>query len=144
MTAAAKTSINDIQDRIVEEMAPMEDWFDKYEYLVEQGRNLSPIDERFKVEANLIQGCQSSAWVRAEMTGGRIRFVADSDALITKGMIALLLKVLDNQYPQNVARADLYFIEKTGLGSNLSPSRANGLVSIVERMKQYARELGGP
>jgi cysteine desulfuration protein SufE len=144
MTTAARTSINDIQDRIVEEMAPMEDWFDKYEYLVGQGRKLAPLDERYRVEANLIQGCQSSVWVRAETTGGRIRFGADSDTLITKGMIALLLKVLDNQFPQDVARADLYFIQKTGLASNLSPSRANGLVSIVERMKQYARELGEP
>lgn len=144
MTTAAITGINDIQDGIVEDMALLEEWFDKYEYLVDQGRKLDPLDERHKVEANLIQGCQSRVWVHAEMIDGRIRFRADSDTLITKGMIALLLKVFDNQYPQDVVRADLYFIEKTGLGTNLSPSRANGLVSIIERMKQYAREPGGP
>ena len=141
MTTVTVMKINDIQDRIIGDMAPMEEWFDKYEYLVEQGKNLGPLDGRFKVEDNLIKGCQSSVWVHADMVDGRMRFGADSDTLITKGMIALLLKVFDNQYPEDIAKADLYFIQKTGLSSNLSPSRANGLVSIVERLKQYAREF---
>jgi len=131
-------TINEIQDQIVADMASLDGWVEKYAYLVVQGRLLEPLDDRFKVEANLISGCQSKVWVLAKCMGERVEYGADSDALITRGMIALLLKVLNHQVAQDIVDADLYFIQKTGLGSNLSPARADGLVFIVRRMKQYA------
>jgi cysteine desulfuration protein SufE len=131
-------TINEIQDEIVRDMASFEAWFEKYEYLVEQGKNLEPLEARYKIEANLISGCQSRVWVCAELVEGRVQYGADSDARITRGMIALLLRVLNNQLPQDIFHADLYFIQQTGLSSNLSPSRANGLLSVVKQMKRYA------
>ena len=139
-------TINEIQNRIINEMASFEEWFDKYEYLIEQGKKLKPLNDDFKIEENLIKGCQSSVWVHADtngVSGGKIHFGADSDTLITRGMIALLLKVLNNRAPREILDADLYFIQETGLSSNLSPSRANGLNSIAKQMKQLAKDLNG-
>ncbi|MDY6954091.1 MAG: SufE family protein [Thermodesulfobacteriota bacterium] len=131
-------TIDEAQDQIVSDMASREEWFDKYEYLVEQGKNLEALDDRFKVEAHVIQGCQSKVWVCAECIEGKVQYGADSDALITRGLIALLLRVLNHKVPEDIVKADLYFIQETGLGSHLSPSRANGLVAIVRQMKRWA------
>ena len=137
-------SMNDIQDQIIADMASLEQWFDKYEYLLEQSNHLAPLDDRLKVEENLMKGCQSKVWLHADLIEGRVRYGADSDALITRGMIALLLRVLNNQLPQDIVPADLYFIQDTGLSANLSPSRANGLVSMVKEMKRCAEAYLNP
>lgn len=131
-------NIDDTQNRIIHDMTASEDWMDKYDYLIRQAQNLGALEDRFKVDANAISGCQSSVWLHSEFSDGRIHFKADSDTLITKGMIALLLQVLNHRQPRDIVDADLYFIEKTGLGSNLSPSRANGLAAIVSQMKRCA------
>ena len=133
-------NINDTQDRIIREMAAIVDWMDKYDYLIEKAREMEPLEDRYKVEENAISGCQSSAWLHSEIADGRIHFKADSDTLITKGMIALVLQVLNHREPQAIVDAELYFIEKTGLGSHLSPSRANGLGAIVNQMRRLAEE----
>ncbi|MEZ4599646.1 MAG: SufE family protein [Syntrophotaleaceae bacterium] len=131
-------TINEVQDRIIVEMAACGEWFDKYEYLIDQGRKLDALEDRFRTEENLIPGCQSRVWLHAEGIYGKIRFSADSDTLITKGMIALLLRVLNDRPAEEICSADLYFIRETGLSTNLSPSRANGLASIVLQMKRQA------
>ena len=131
--------INKIQDKIIEEFSKLNDWFDKYEYLIDLGKSLEPLDEKLKSEENSISGCQSKVWFKAEIRDERIHYLADSDSLITKGMISLLLRVLNNQYPEDIINSDLYFIDKIGLNSNLSPSRANGLMSIVKQIKSSAK-----
>jgi cysteine desulfuration protein SufE len=136
--------IDDIQNRIIDEMNAAKDWLDKYEYLVEQGRRLDPLGEELKLDANAISGCQSKVWLHAVFSDGKLHFRADSDTLITKGMIALLLRVLNHRKPRHILGADLYFIQKTGLASHLSPSRANGLMAIVKQMKRYARDQEAP
>lgn len=128
-------TINDIQDKIIEEFSVLDDWIDKYEYLITLGKELSPLDKKLKTEDALIRGCQAKVWISAELKNGRISFFADSEALITKGLIALLLRVLNNQTPENIVNSELYFIDQIGLSSNLSPSRANGLASIVKQIK---------
>lgn len=133
--------INDIQDAIIEEMAPIKEWFDKYEYLINLGRQLKPIDEGIRSERYQIQGCQSQVWITAEIEKDRLHFTADSDSLITRGIISLLLRVLDRQPPAEVMDADLYFIREIGLSSNLSPSRANGLSLIIQQMKRYGEDF---
>ncbi|MBW1643899.1 MAG: SufE family protein [Deltaproteobacteria bacterium] len=133
--------INDIQDAIIEEMTPIKEWFDKYEYLISLGRQLKPIDEGIRSERYQIQGCQSQVWISAEIEKDILHFSADSDSLITRGIISLLLRVLDRQPPVEVMDADLYFIREIGLSSNLSPSRANGLSLIIQQMKRYGEEL---
>ena len=133
--------INDIQDAIIEEMAPIKEWFDKYEYLINLGRQLKPIDEGIRSERYQIQGCQSQVWITAEIEKDRLHFTADSDSLITRGSISLLLRVLDRQPPVEVMDADLYFIREIGLSSNLSPSRANGLSLIIQQMKRYGEDF---
>lgn len=130
--------INKIQDKIIEEFSKLNDWFDKYEYLIDLGNSLEPLDEKLKSEENSISGCQSQVWIKAEIKDERIHYLADSDSLITKGMISLLLRVLNNQFPEDIVNADLYFIDKIGLNSNLSPSRVNGLMSIVKQIKSSA------
>ena len=130
--------INKSQDEIIEEFSKLNDWFDKYEYLINLGKSLEPLDEKLKSEENSISGCQSQVWIKAEMRDERIHYLADSDSLITKGMISLLLRVLNNQYPENIINSDLYFIDKIGLNSNLSPARVNGLMSIVKQIKSSA------
>lgn len=131
-------SINDIQNEIIEEFSIFEDWMDKYAYLIELGNSLKPLDEKFKTESNLIQGCQSRVWLQADYADGRIYFTAESDAVIVKGIIALLIKVLSNRTPDEIIDADLYFINKIGLDEHLSPTRSNGLVSMVKQIRFYA------
>lgn len=131
-------TIQEIQAEIVEEFVVFTDWMDKYEYLIELGKNMPQIDEKDKTEANLINGCQSRVWLSCREEGGRPHFAADSDAIITKGIISLLLKVYDNQTPADILAADERFIEQIGLKENLSPTRANGLVSMIRTIKAYA------
>ena len=130
--------INDIQDEIIEEFSIFEDWMDKYAYLIELGNSLEPLNEKYKVESNLIEGCQSRVWLQADYEDGIITFKAESDAVIVKGIIALLIRVLTNHTPDEIINADLYFINKIGLNEHLSPTRSNGLVSMVKQMRFYA------
>ena len=130
-------SINEIQDEIIEEFSFFGDWMEKYEYIIDLGKNLPQIEEQYKDEDHLIKGCQSRVWLHAEPRDGKIYFTADSDAIITKGLIALLVRVLSAQDASDIARADLYFIDKIGLKEHLSPTRSNGLVSMVKQMKLY-------
>lgn len=134
----SQRAINDIQDEIIEEFSIFEDWMDKYAYLIELGNSLESLDEKYKVEANLIQGCQSRVWLQADYEDGIVVFKAESDAVIVKGIIALLIRVLTNHTPDEIINSDLYFINKIGLNEHLSPTRSNGLVSMVKQMRFYA------
>jgi len=132
-------TINQIQDEIIEEFSVYEEWLDKYEYLIELGNSLGQIDESKKTPDNIIQGCQSRVWLDCKMNDdGTLTFTADSDAIITKGIIALLIRVVNNQKPQDIIDADLYFIEQIGLKENLSPTRANGLLAMIKQIRYYA------
>lgn len=131
-------TINDIQDEIIEEFSDFEDWMDRYQLLIDLGSDQPPLDEKYKNEQNLIDGCQSRVWLQADLIDGRIHFQAESDALIVKGIVALLVRVLDNHTPQEIIDADLYFIEKIGLREHLSPTRSNGLLAMLKQMKMYA------
>ena len=131
-------TINEIQDLIVEEFSMFDDWMDRYQQLIDLGNDLTPIDEKKRTEQHLIQGCQSKVWLDAELLDNKLIFKADSDAIITKGIVALLIRVLSNQKPQEVIDADLYFIDKIGLKENLSPTRSNGLLAMVKQMKLFA------
>lgn len=128
-------SINQIQDEIIEEFAMFDDWMEKYEYIIDLGKELPLIAEEKKTEDRLIHGCQSRVWVASEMTDSRVVFTADSDAIITKGIISLLIRILSNQTPKDIVTCDLYFIGKIGLQEHLSPTRANGLVGMINRLK---------
>ena len=134
-------SINEIQDEIIEEFALFGDWMERYEYIIDLGKSLPLIEEQYKDEEHLIKGCQSQVWLHAEKDNGRVKFTADSDAIITKGIIALLIRVLSNQSPDDVAKAELYFIDRIGLKEHLSPTRSNGLLSMVKQMKLYGLAL---
>jgi cysteine desulfuration protein SufE len=131
-------SINDIQDEIIQEFSIFDDWMDKYSLLIELGNSLKPLDEKYKVESNLIEGCQSRVWLQADVVDGRIHFQAESDAVIVKGIIALLIKVLSNRTPDEIIDADLYFVDRIGLNEHLSPTRSNGLVSMIKQIRFYA------
>ena len=131
--------IDNIQNMIIEEFSKLDDWFDKYEYLTNLGKSLEPLDNELKSEENSISGCQSNVWIKTEIRDGKIHYLIDSDSLIVKGLISLLLRVLNNQYPKDIVNANLYFIEKIGLNSNLSPSRANGLMSILKQVRSFAK-----
>ncbi len=131
-------TINEIQDGIIEDFSVFEDWMDKYAYLIELGGELPAFDEAHRTDSNLIKGCQSKVWFNAEFVDGKIVFTADSDAIITKGIASLLIKVMSNQTPQDILNADLYFIDKIGLTQHLSPTRSNGLLSMVKQIKIYA------
>ena len=131
-------TIDELQNEIIEEFSIYDDWMDKYQYLIDLSKELPAIDQAYKVSQNLINGCQSSVWLHAEMNGDVIEFTADSDALITKGIISLLIKVLSNHTPAQILDADLFFIDAIGLKENLSPTRSNGLVSMIKQMKAYA------
>ena len=131
--------IDNIQNMIIEEFSKLDDWFDKYEYLTNLGKSLEPLDNELKSEENSISGCQSNVWIKTEIRDGKIHYLIDSDSLIVKGLISLLLRVLNNQYPKDIVNANLYFIEKIGLSSSLSPSRVNGLMSIVKQMRSFAK-----
>ena len=131
-------SINEIQDEIIEEFSGFDDWMDKYQLLIDLGNELEPLDEKFKTEQNLIDGCQSRVWLVADMEDQVIRFRAESDALIVKGIVSLLIRVLSDHTPQEILDANLYFIEEIGLKEHLSPTRSNGLVAMVKQMRLYA------
>jgi cysteine desulfuration protein SufE len=131
-------SLTEIQNIIVEEFSAFEDWLDKYDYLIELGNSLPAIDPAYKTDAYLIQGCQSKVWLNAEFREGRMYYTADSDAIIVKGIVALLIRVLNGQEASGIMNADLFFIDKIGLKENLSPTRSNGLLSMVKKMKLYA------
>ncbi len=132
------STIQEIQEEIIEDFAMFDDWMQKYEYLIDLGKELSPIDERYKTEDNLIRGCQSRVWLHAEHTEGKIIYTAGSDAIMTKGIVAILINVLSGQSPSEIANAKLDFINEIGLKEQLSPTRANGLVSMIKQMKIYA------
>ena len=131
-------SIKERQDEIIADFNMFDNWIQKYEYLIDLGKELSPINEANKVEENLINGCQSKVWLYAENINKKIIFTADSDAVMTKGIISLLINILSNQNTNDIATADLYFIEKIGLTEQLSATRANGLASMIKQMKIYA------
>ncbi|MBO7480521.1 MAG: SufE family protein [Bacteroidales bacterium] len=131
-------TINEIQDGIIEDFSVFDDWMDKYAYLIELGGELPAFDEAHRTDSNLIKGCQSKVWFNAEYVDGKIVFTADSDAIITKGIASLLIKVMSNQTPDDILNADLYFIDKIGLTQHLSPTRSNGLLSMVKQIKIYA------
>lgn len=132
-------TINEIQDSIIEEFSEYDDWMDKYQLLIDLGNEQEPLDEQYKNESNLIEGCQSRVWLQADLTDeGKIHFQAESDALIVKGIITLLIRVLDNQTPDDILNADLYFIEQIGLREHLSPTRSNGLLAMMKQMRMYA------
>jgi cysteine desulfuration protein SufE len=135
-------TISETQHQIVEEFSVFTEWLDKYAYLIELGKALPSYDEKHKVEQNLIQGCQSRVWLNAELADGKITYTADSDAIITKGIIALLIRAFSGQTPQDIIGAELTFIDQIGLRENLSPTRANGLLSMVKQMKLYAIAFG--
>ena len=131
-------TIQEIQDEIVDEFAMFEDWEERYQYMIDLGKGLPLIDEKYKTDDNLIKGCQSKVWVHAEMKDNTVVFSADSDAIITKGIIAILIRVFSNQHPKDIIEADTDFIDKIGLKEHLSPTRANGLVSMIKQLKMYA------
>ena len=131
-------SLNDIQDEIIEEFEVFSDWMDKYNYLIELSKDLPLIDPKYKNNDYIINGCQSRVWLNAEYVDGKVRFSADSDAIITKGIISLLIRVLSDKKPDEIMNADLYFIDAIGLRQNLSPTRSNGLLAMLKQMKFYA------
>jgi cysteine desulfuration protein SufE len=131
-------TIQEKQDEIIEEFSVFTEWMDKYEYLIELGKNLPIIDEKSKTEQHLIKGCQSRVWIDAEYIDGKIIYKADSDAIITKGIISLLVSVMSEREPSEIIDTDLYFIKAIGLQENLSPTRANGLLAMIKQMKLYA------
>lgn len=131
-------TINEIQDEVIEEFADFDDWMDKYQMLIDLGNDLSTLDEKYKTEQNLIDGCQSRVWLQCDYVDGKLVFSAESDALIVKGIIALLIRVISGHTPEEIRDADLYFIEKIGLKDHLSPTRSNGLLAMVKQIKAYA------
>jgi cysteine desulfuration protein SufE len=131
-------TIKEIQEEIIDEFSMFEDWMERYEYIIELGKSLPLINEEFKVDENLIKGCQSKVWLHSEIKGDTIEYTADSDAILTKGIVALLLRVYSNQKPQAILEADTNFIDEIGLKEHLSPTRANGLVSMVKQIKMDA------
>lgn len=132
-------SINSIQTEIVDEFSQLDDWMDRYGLIIDLGNSLPPIDEKYRTPDHLIEGCQSRVWLNAELTpDGTVHYTADSDAIIVKGIISLLIKVLNDHTPDEIASADLYFIDRIGLAENLSPTRSNGLLALLKQMKLYA------
>lgn len=131
-------TINEQQDEIIEEFEQFPDWMEKYEYIIQLGKELPLIAEEYKIDANLIRGCQSRVWLHPEYREGKILFTADSDALITKGLISMVVRVLSGHSPKEIVDADMYFINAIGLSSHLSPTRSNGLLSMVKQIKNYA------
>ena len=131
-------TINELQDEVIGEFSDFTDWMDKYQMLIDLGNDLEELDPKYKTEQNLIEGCQSRVWLQCDMEDGKLVFTADSDALITKGLIALLIRVISGHTPQEIIDADLYFIDRIGLRQHLSPTRSNGLLSMVKQIKSYA------
>ena len=131
-------TINEIQDEIIEEFNVFDDWMDKYSLIIDMGNNLTPLDEQYKTNQNLIEGCQSRVWITAQMKDGKVHFEGESDAIIVKGIVSLLFRVLNNQTPSDILNNELYFIKEIGLQERLSPTRSNGLVSMLKQMKLFA------
>jgi cysteine desulfuration protein SufE len=131
-------SINEIQDEIIEEFSGLDDWMDKYQLLIDLGNEQAPLDEQYKTESNLIDGCQSRVWLQADYENGIIHFSAESDALIVKGIVSLLIRVLSDHTPKEILDANLYFIDEIGLKEHLSPTRSNGLLAMIKQMRSYA------
>ena len=131
-------TINELQDNVIEEFSVFDDWMDKYALLIDLGNSLPPLDEKYKTESNLIEGCQSRDWFQADYADGKIIFQGESDAVIVKGIVSLLINILSGHTPQEILDADLYFIDKVGLKEHLSPTRSNGLVAMVKQMRLYA------
>lgn len=131
-------TLTEVQDQIIDEFSVFDEWLDKYDYLIDLSKELPVIDEKHRTDQYVIKGCQSRVWVDAHMADGKIYFSADSDAIITKGIIALLIRVLNGRTPQEILDCDLYFIDQIGLRENLSPTRANGLLAMIKQMKLYA------
>jgi cysteine desulfuration protein SufE len=131
-------SINEIQDEVIAEFSDFDDWMDRYQLLIDLGNEQEPLDEAYKTEENLIEGCQSRVWLQCDEADGKLLFRAESDALIVKGIIALLIKVVSGHTPDEILDADLYFIDRIGLREHLSPTRSNGLLSMVKQMRMYA------
>ena len=131
-------TINEIQDEIIEEFSGFDDWMDKYQLLIDLGNEQAPLDEKYKTESNLIDGCQSRVWLQWDCDDGELVFTAESDALIVKGIVALLIRVLSGHTPKEIVDADLYFIDQIGLKDHLSPTRSNGLLAMMKQMKMYA------
>ena len=131
-------TINEAQDEVIEEFSDFSDWMDKYQLLIDLGNEQEPLDNKYKTESNLIDGCQSRVWLQADYVDGKIIFTAESDALIVKGIIALLIRVLSGHTPDEILESDLHFIEAIGLREHLSPTRSNGLLAMVKKMRMYA------
>lgn len=131
-------TINETQDNIIEDFAAFDDWMDKYAMLIDLGNSLQPLDEKYKTQENLIEGCQSRVWLQADYVDGKLVFHAESDAVIVKGIVALLIQVMSNHTPDEILNTELYFIDKIGLKEHLSPTRSNGLLSMVKQMRLYA------
>lgn len=131
-------TINELQDEVIEEFSSFDDWMDKYQLLIDLGNEQEPLDEQYKTESNLIEGCQSRVWLQADYRDGLIEFQAESDALIVKGIIALLIRVLNRHTPQEILDAELYFIDRIGLHEHLSPTRSNGLLAMIKKIRAYA------
>ncbi len=131
-------TINELQDEIIEEFSVLEDWMDKYEMLIDLGNTLEPLPEAYRIPQNLIEGCQSRVWLHAEMQQDKVVFVGESDAILVKGIVSLLIKVLSGHTPEEILNTDLYFIDRIGLKEHLSPTRSNGLLAMVKQMKMYA------
>ncbi|MFD0863381.1 SufE family protein [Sungkyunkwania multivorans] len=132
------STIKEIQEEIIDEFSMFDDWMQRYEYMIELGKSLPLIDESHKIDENLIKGCQSKVWVHAELDDDKLKFTADSDAIITKGIIAILIRAFSDQHPRDIIEADTAFIDEIGLKEHLSPTRANGLVSMIKQLKMYA------
>lgn len=131
-------TIEEIQEEIISEFSMFDDWMDKYSHLIEMGNELAPIDPKYKTDQNIIRGCQSQVWINAEMKDGRIQYQGESDALIVKGLVALMLRVANNQTASDIISTDFYFIDKIGLKEHLSPTRSNGLLAMIKQIKLYA------
>jgi len=131
-------TIKEIQEEIIDEFSMFEDWMERYEYIIDLGKSLPIINDSFKMDENLIMGCQSKVWLHSEIEEDKINFTADSDAILTKGIVALLLRVFNHQKPADILKTDLFFVDQIGLKEHLSPTRANGLVSMIKQIKLYA------
>lgn len=131
-------TINELQEQVIEEFSDFDDWMDRYQLLIDLGNEQEPLEEQYKTEQNLIEGCQSRVWLQADEIDGKLVFRAESDALIVKGIIALLIKVVSGHTPDEILESELYFIDKIGLKEHLSPTRSNGLLSMVRQMRMYA------
>jgi len=131
-------TINEIQEQVIEEFALFDDWTDKYEYIIDLGKKLPPLDDRYKTDDNKIKGCQSTVWLHAELNGDHLMFEAESEAVIVKGLVSLLIRVLSGHTPEEIAQANLYFMERIGMNQHLAQTRSNGLASMVKQMKLYA------